>query len=146
MAVAPSSAPVAPRAVTASASEQPDSPQGVAENAGFGANRRLREAREFGAVFDQRRVLRGERFHLHYRPNGSDSARLGLVVAKKLAKRAVWRNAVKRVGREAFRVARQQLPPMDLILRLAKPIAAVDAASKRLWRTEIDDLLARLPR
>lgn len=143
---APSSARVAPKAVTASASESPESPRGVADEAGFGANRRLREPREFTAVFDQRRLLRGERFNLHYRPNGSDSARLGLVVAKKLAKRAVWRNAVKRVGREAFRKMRPGLPAMDLILRLAKPVTAVDAAAKRLWRAEIDDLLAKLPR
>lgn len=114
--------------------------------ADFGANRRLREPREFAAVFDQRRLLRGERFNLHYRPNGSDSARLGLVVAKKLAKRAVWRNAVKRVAREAFRQARPALPAMDLILRLAQPVSVVDAAAKRLWRAEIDELLAKLPR
>jgi len=146
VAAVPSSAPAAPRVVTASASESPTEPRRVAENAGFGPNRRLREAREFAAVFDQRRVLRGERFNIHYRPNGSDSARLGLVIAKKLAKRAVWRNAVKRVGREAFRVARPGLPAMDLILRLAKPVAAVDAAAKRIWRAEIDELLAKLPR
>lgn len=143
---APSSARVAPKAVTASASESPERQRGVADEAGFGADRRLREPREFTAVFDQRRLLRGERFNLHYRPNGSDSARLGLVVAKKLAKRAVWRNAVKRVGREAFRKLRPGLPAMDLILRLAKPVTAVDAAAKRLWRAEIDELLAKLPR
>lgn len=114
--------------------------------AGFGPDRRLREAREFAVVFDHRRVLRGERFNLHYRPNGSDSARLGLVVAKKLAKRAVWRNAIKRVGREAFRLTRTTLPPLDLILRLAKPVSGVDAAAKRQWRAEVDELLARLPR
>lgn len=118
----------------------------MAEGAGFGKDRRLREAGEFGAVFDHRRVLRGERFNLHYRPNGGDSARLGLVIAKKLAKRSVWRNAIKRVGREAFRLARSGLPAMDLILRLAKPVGAVDAASKRQWRAEIDTLLTRLPR
>lgn len=143
---APSFARVAPKAVTASASESPERLPGVADDAGFGANRRLREPREFAAVFDQRRLLRGERFNLHYRPNGSDSARLGLVVAKKLAKRAVWRNAVKRVAREAFRHARPSLPAMDLILRLAQPVSVVDAAAKRLWRAEIDALLAKLPR
>lgn len=118
----------------------------MAENAGFGADRRLRETGEFGAVFALRRVLRGERFNLHYRPNGGASARLGLVIAKKLARRSVWRNAIKRTGREAFRLARTQLPAMDLVLRLAKPITAVDAASRLAWRAEIDALLAKLPR
>ena len=118
----------------------------MVENAGFGANRRLRQASEFGAVFALRRVLRGERFNLHYRPNGGDSARLGLVIAKKLARRSVWRNAIKRVGREVFRRERVNLPAMDLVLRLAKPVAAMDAAERFAWRAEIVALLGRLPR
>jgi ribonuclease P protein component len=118
----------------------------VAGDAGFGADRRLRAAEEFKAVFSQRRVLRGESFHLHYRPNGGDSARLGLVIAKKLARRAVWRNAIKRTGRETFRHKRAGLPPLDLVLRLAKPVAGADAAARRAWRSEIADLLDKLPR
>ena len=118
----------------------------MAENAGFGANRRLRQAGEFGAVFAQRRVLRGRLFDLHYRLNGGVSARLGLVIAKKLARRSVWRNAIKRTGREAFRLARPGLPAMDLVLRLAKPVAVLDAASRPIWRAEIEALLAKLPR
>ena len=119
----------------------------MAEGAGFAADLRLRAAGEFGAVFAHRRVLRGRLFDLHYRPNGGASARLGLVIAKKLARRAVWRNAIKRTGREAFRLARTGLPPMDLLLRLAKPVAAPpDAASRHAWRSEIDALLAKLPR
>lgn len=118
----------------------------MVKDAGFGADRRLRQTSEFGAVFALRRVLRGERFHLHYRPNGGESARLGLVIAKKLARRSVWRNAIKRTGREAFRLARTDLPAMDLILRLAKPVLALDPAARSGWRTEIETLLARLPR
>lgn len=118
----------------------------MAENSGFGANLRLRQAGEFGAVFAERRVLRGRLFDLHYRPNGGASARLGLVIAKKLARQAVWRNALKRTGREAFRLARSGLPAMDLLLRLAKPVAAMDGLSRRMWRGDIDALLAKLPR
>lgn len=116
------------------------------EESGFGADQRLREAGAFNVVFAARRVLRGRLFAIHYRPNGGDSARLGLVIAKKLSRRAVWRNAIKRVGREAFRLARSRLPAVDVLLRLAKPVAAVDAASRRAWRSEIDALLAKLPR
>lgn len=118
----------------------------MAEKSGLRAHLRLRAAGEFGAVFAERRVLRGSIFALHYRPNGGASARLGLVIAKKLARRAVWRNSIKRIGREAFRLARSGLPATDLLLRLAKPVAAVDAPSRRLWRNEIDALLAKLPR
>jgi len=62
---------------------------------------------------------------LHYQPRavGNDEARLGVVVGKKLLKRAVDRNKVKRVVREQFRQRRAGLPPYDLIVRLAvKPL------------------------
>lgn len=62
---------------------------------------------------------------LHYqpRPEGNTEARLGLVVAKKLLKRAVDRNKVKRVVREQFRLRLAGLPPVDLVIRLAaKPV------------------------
>ena len=117
----------------------------MADNFGFGANLRLRQAGEFSAVFAQRRMLRGQVFALHYRPNGGATARLGLVIAKKLARRSVWRNAIKRTGREAFRLVQSRLPAMDMILRLARPVTAIDAASRRSWRADIEDLLARLP-
>lgn len=91
-------------------------------------------------------MLRGERFDLHYRPNGGATARLGLVIARRLARRAVLRNLVKRIGREAFRQARSGLPACDLVLRLARPLPLADPAGRAAWRREIDGLLAKLPR
>ncbi|MGE5468775.1 MAG: ribonuclease P protein component [Ignavibacteria bacterium] len=118
----------------------------MAKDFGFDAGLRLREAGEFDAVFAHRRVLRGSFFDLHYRPNGGANARIGLVIAKKLARRAVWRNAIKRVGRESFRFARPELPAMDLLLRLAKPVSAVDRGAHSAWRADLAALFARLPR
>ena len=65
---------------------------------------------------------------LHYqpRPEGNSEARLGLVVAKKLLKRAVDRNKVKRVVREQFRLRLVGLPPVDLVIRLAAKPAPLD--------------------
>jgi len=45
-------------------------------------------------------------------------ARLGMVIAKRYAKRAVTRNAIKRVLREAFRQQQTTLPPRDYVFRL----------------------------
>ena len=134
-----------PRAVTASPS---DSSRPIPGLTGlrqfFESGHRLHAAAEFTAVFSHRRVLRGERFDLHYRPNEKDGARLGLVIAKKLARRAVLRNLLKRLGREAFRQARTGLPSCDLVLRLAKPLAKADRTSRKALRAEIDALLLRL--
>lgn len=78
---------------------------------------------------------------LSYRPNAGTSARLGLVVAKKLAKRAVERNRVKRQARELFRQLRTGLPPVDVVVRLNARIGEVD--NLRL-RTDLQQLFARL--
>lgn len=77
------------------------------------------------------------------------TARLGLVVPKRNAKRAVHRNLVKRLAREAFRHVCNQLPAYDLVLRLGKPLNAKTESlvhQRREWRVQIDELLQRLPR
>lgn len=98
---------------------------------------RLHKTDEFSSVFAFRRVLRGRIFHVHYQPQPLTSARLGVVVAKKLAKRAVTRNLIKRLVREDFRRLRSVLPPFDLIVRLA-------ANPSGLTRRELHEDLAVL--
>lgn len=119
----------------------------------FRYQHRLHTAAAFSTVFSVRRVFRGAVFDLHYcsRNPGEGSepgtARLGLVIAKKLAHRAVQRNLLKRLARESFRLARQTLPPYDLVLRLAKmPGRSLDSAARRAWRIDIEHLLGRLQR
>lgn len=99
-----------------------------------------------------RRVLRGEVFDLHYAMHSGDTgrsrARLGLVIPKRLARRAVLRNAIKRQAREAFRSMSERVPAADLVLRLAKPAGTAKGsrqAGKSGWRAEVVALLQRLP-
>ena len=77
---------------------------------------------------------------LHYQPRaeGFNDARLGLVVGKKLLKRAVDRNKVKRIIREQFRRERPNVPACDLIVRLAAKPAPLDG------KLVADDFLALL--
>lgn len=140
MAVVRSSVPVAPRVVIASLSEVTD-PTGADQR--FLGTHRLHKTDEFSSVFAFRRALRGRFYTLHYRPNGLDTARLGVVVAKKLAKRANVRNLVKRIARETFRRQRISIPPCDLILRLHAPVAKATRAELNL---DVQQLLSRLPR
>ena len=95
------------------------------------------------------RVLRGVCFDLHYsRPVMDRAARLGLIVPKRLARTASLRNAIKRQGREAFRLMAIEIPSCDLVLRLRQPVVGVraeDGAQRKVWRTEIETLLRRLP-
>lgn len=86
---------------------------------------------------------------LYTRPNNLPCARLGIVVAKRLAPRAVTRNTIKRAARELFR--QQTLPSIDCIVRLAKPVnakngPATSTALKRLLRAELRQLFgAHIP-
>lgn len=95
-----------------------------------------------------RRVLRGDSFDLHYRQAESEGgARLGWIVPKRLARAASLRNAIKRQGREAFRLIAAEIPSCDLVLRLKQPLVGIRAADKSLqalWRHEIETLLQRL--
>lgn len=138
--------PGAPRAANAWAFE----PEQVAEaGSRFRPEHRLRRPAEFAAVLASPLRLRGERFELRYRRNDSSSARLGLIIPKRLAKRAVLRNQLKRLIRDAFRTMRPQLPANDLVFRLSRPplaAALADGSQRRAWRAEIDALLNKLPR
>ncbi len=55
---------------------------------------------------------------IHYLPNRKESPRLGLVVSKKVAKRAVHRNYMRRVLREQFRINKHLFPNFDLVIRV----------------------------
>ena len=131
---------VVPRAVIVSASEH---------KASFCFEQRLHRPEEYSAVMAARRVVRGECFDLHYSHTVADrKARLGLIVPKRLARAASLRNAIKRQGREAFRLLAFEMLPRDLVLRLRRPLVGVragDSAQRKVWRTEIEVLLRRLP-
>ena len=109
---------------------------------------RLRRPAEFAAVMNGSQRMRGERFEVRFRRNESSTARLGMIIPKRLARRAVLRNLLKRLIREAFRAIRPSLPAVDLVVRLSKaPADDGPARPEQLaWRAEVDDLLAGLRR
>ena len=47
-------------------------------------------------------------------------ARLGLIVGKRVAPRAVDRNLARRIIRESFRVNRRRLPNFDLVVQVVE--------------------------
>jgi len=82
---------------------------------------------------------------LYTRQNQLPHARLGVVVAKRLAPRAVTRNTIKRVTRELFRVT--GLPSVDCVVRLSKAVntkagPATTAKLKAELRVELTRLFA----
>ena len=80
---------------------------------------------------------------LYTRLNQLPNARLGIVVAKRFAPRAVTRNTIKRVTRELFRQA--SLPAIDCVVRLARPVNSKDGpATSAKLKAELRQELARL--
>jgi ribonuclease P protein component len=88
-------------------------------------------------------MFRTENFVLYVRPNELGHARLGVVIAKRFAPRAVTRNLAKRLSREIFR--KTGLNAVDCIVRLNKPlISREQSASSRLLKKSLTAELTRL--
>jgi ribonuclease P protein component len=98
---------------------------------GFGFPRaaRLTRPSEFTRVFRQGHRSHSRYFILIAKPGG-ERARLGLAIGRKASPRAVVRNRIKRIVRDAFR--HTALPPMDLVVvaRNGSGRTAVDALRK----------------
>lgn len=72
----------------------------------------------YAKAFQGRRVVSDSSVSLHVTPNGLDQHRLGLAVAKKMFRKAVERNRIKRLIREAFRHERPAWKcGLDIVVR-----------------------------
>ena len=90
--------------------------------AGLPPAARLRRAADFAALRDAER-WQGRHFLLRWRAAPEGNARLGLAVSRKVSKRAVERNRIKRVVRESFRAEREGLPALNVLV-IARASAA----------------------
>jgi ribonuclease P protein component len=86
---------------------------------GFPKQARLLNATEYSQVLRraQKKVVAGP-LQIKARQNSLQNARLGLVVPKKGTAKAHDRNQVKRIIREQFRLARNQLPAIDMVVQV----------------------------
>ncbi|MGD9386595.1 MAG: ribonuclease P protein component [Gammaproteobacteria bacterium] len=138
-----------PRAAPDSPSESRDSdePAGDAIEAPaqvqvFPRTRRLLSPPEFSRVFRAGRRIGDRYFTLVYAPGRGPAARLGLAVSRKVSRRAVERNRIKRVLRESFR-RHPDLPALDIVV-MARPGAA--ACDNHELSASIDALIERTAR
>jgi ribonuclease P protein component len=106
---------------------------------GLGAARRLTQKAQFETLLRHgaRRTLDGYTIYVARRDSGT--ARLGMLISRKHSARAVVRNGIKRCIREAFRLERERLGPLDILVR--PPYGARPSAEMIL---ELRDVLGRL--
>jgi ribonuclease P protein component len=105
---------------------------------------RLVRKNDFERVYREGLRARGATLLVVGAPNGLPHARLGLSVGKAIWKGAVQRNRVRRVFREAFRLAQHELPAgLDLILIPGRPKLEPELAATR---AELVDLAGRIAR
>ncbi|NHA15810.1 ribonuclease P protein component [Thioalkalivibrio sp. XN279] len=108
----------------------------------FARSQRLLSPPEFGRVFRTGRRHGDRYFSLVFAPGPGPAARLGLAISRKVSRRAVQRNRIKRVVRECFR-RRPDLPVVDIVV-MARPGAA--ACDNRELTASIEALLERTAR
>ena len=95
-----------------------------AHTGAFEKSKRLLTAQDYKAVFDAAKwKVSCKELLCLAKPNGFDTPRLGLIIAKKNVKLAVQRNRIKRVIRESFRLHQDQLPNGDLIILARQGLA-----------------------
>lgn len=80
---------------------------------------------------------------MYFMPNRLGYPRLGIVVSKKTARRAVARNYMRRVLREWFRLNREQIGGLDLVVKVQKAFARDDFM---LIQEELQRFMNRLQR
>jgi ribonuclease P protein component len=96
---------------------------------GFSKSFRLLTPKEFSHVFAQAERFGNRNWTMIVRPNDRSYPRLGLAIAKKQLQRAVWRNRVKRIAREAFRLHKKDLSGYDIVVLGRKDMKDVDNAT-----------------
>ena len=96
---------------------------------------------DFSSVFNLRKRIASQHLAVRYKPNEHNRPRLGLIVGKKTAKLAVWRNYMKRGLRELFRLNQHRLPVLDLVIQVQKPF---EKAEFMQIKQEFEQLMQKL--
>lgn len=107
----------------------------------FPSKFRIRKRAEFVQIQRDGAKIYCKHFLIIVRPSKSGDSRLGVVVTRKLDKRAVRRNRLKRQLREIFRLNRSNLrSPLDIVI-----IARRGSLALKYWEIE-NEILGQLAR
>jgi ribonuclease P protein component len=77
---------------------------------------RLLKAGDFAALRGKSKRISVRHFLAEFSPNEQPTCRLGQAVSRRVSKRAVDRNRIKRLVRESYRHVRSELPCVDILM------------------------------
>ncbi len=104
---------------------------------------RLRGTARFAAVFREGRRFDGKRVQLVAVPAAGPVGCVGYVVGSKHLKRAIDRNRLKRMLREAIRARRPAMTAFDVVLRLRTPCTRAELQAAAVEAAALLDALGR---
>lgn len=87
---------------------------------------RLRGTDAFAALFRAGRRFEGKRLQLIAAPATGRVGRVGYIIGSKQLKRAIDRNRLRRMLREAIRLRRPGIAAFDVVVRLRRACAPAD--------------------
>ena len=114
----------------------------VTHRQAFSSRFRLNDSTDFKRVFRANRRSADRYFVVLFRRNDQPAGRLGLAIAKKQIRLAVGRNRLKRLIRESYRLNKQQLKGLDIVIMARQKAgsainADLFASLERHWQTLI---------
>ncbi len=112
-------------------------------NHGFSRTYRLTTKADYAAVFDEGLKVSQGWFLVLYKNNQKNHPRLGIIVSKRVVKKAHSRHYLKRIIREGFRTRKEQLQGLDLVVMPRKGCRLSD---KTKLQKELDSLWECLSR
>lgn len=112
--------------------------------ASFPRAARLLRPGDFAALRRASRRVGADHFHAEAAPRTSSGPRLGMAVSKRVSKRAVERNRIKRQIRESYRHIRLQLPALDILVVARTSASTCDNLVLRADLARLWDKLRRL--
>ena len=87
---------------------------------------------QFDRIFSARQSLASRFFRAHYLANTLDRPRLGMAIGRRIDKRAVVRNRLRRQVRESCRLALPGIPAVDVVVTARHEVDKAESAA--IWR------------
>lgn len=105
----------------------------------FKREQRLVRTADYRLVFNNNRSVVGRYWQVLVVKNSYKYGRLGLVISKRVLKKAVHRNLYKRIAREVFRLNQYNLTGLDFVVMARKNYG--NKTTKKMLRQELLTLL-----